>query len=92
MHRVDHSRNWVIADFCGQAFGALHQGLHLQDGMALLGQPAVQFFAIAGDGFVGDHVAEILNAVQFHGGTIIVANRSTGGLRFEFALKKSSQG
>ena len=43
-------------------------------------------------GGTGLGLAVVKHAVQFHGGTIIVANRSTGGLRFEFSLKKSSQG
>ena len=43
-------------------------------------------------GGTGLGLAVVKHAVQFHGGTIIVANRSTGGLCFEFSLKKSSQG
>ena len=38
--------------------------------MALLGQPAVQLFAIGGDGFVGHHVAEVFNAIQFLSGLV----------------------
>ena len=48
----------------------LHQRLHLQDGMALLAQPAVQFFAVAGNVLVSDVVHEVLNAVEFLGSGI----------------------
>lgn len=39
-------------------------------------------------GGTGLGLAIVKHAVQFHGGNIIVANRSNGGLRFEFTLKK----
>ena len=39
-------------------------------------------------GGTGLGLAIVKHAVQFHGGTIAVSNRSEGGLRFEFSLKK----
>ena len=39
-------------------------------------------------GGTGLGLAIVKHAVQFHGGNIIVVNRSNGGLRFEFTLKK----
>ncbi len=39
-------------------------------------------------GGTGLGLAIVKHAVQFHGGNIIVTNRSNGGLRFEFTLKK----
>lgn len=39
-------------------------------------------------GGTGLGLAIVKHAVQFHGGTIVVSNRSEGGLRFEFSLKK----
>ena len=39
-------------------------------------------------GGTGLGLAIVKHAVQFHGGTITVCNRQSGGLRFEFTLKK----
>ena len=39
-------------------------------------------------GGTGLGLAIVKHAVQFHGGTITASNRSNGGLRFEFLLKK----
>ncbi len=39
-------------------------------------------------GGTGLGLAIVKHAVQFHGGTITVSNRPTGGLRFEFTLRK----
>lgn len=39
-------------------------------------------------GGTGLGLAIVKHAVQFHGGTIKVSNRTDGGLRFEFSLKK----
>lgn len=39
-------------------------------------------------GGTGLGLAIVKHAVQFHGGTIIVANRPGGGLRFDFSLRK----
>ena len=39
-------------------------------------------------GGTGLGLAIVKHAVQFHGGTIKASNRSDGGLRFEFSLKK----
>ena len=39
-------------------------------------------------GGTGLGLAIVKHAVQFHGGTITVTNRPSGGLRFEFSLKK----
>ncbi|MBQ5616197.1 MAG: sensor histidine kinase, partial [Bacteroidaceae bacterium] len=39
-------------------------------------------------GGTGLGLAIVKHAVQFHGGTISVANRETGGLQFEFSLRK----
>lgn len=39
-------------------------------------------------GGTGLGLAIVKHAVQFHGGTIIVTNRPTGGLRFDFTLSK----
>ena len=39
-------------------------------------------------GGTGLGLAIVKHSVQFHGGTITVANRMQGGLRFEFSLKK----
>ena len=39
-------------------------------------------------GGTGLGLAIVKHAVMFHGGTISVTNRPTGGLRFEFILKK----
>ena len=39
-------------------------------------------------GGTGLGLSIVKHAVQFHGGTITVTNRKTGGLRFEFTLKK----
>ena len=41
-------------------------------------------------GGTGLGLAIVKHAVQFHGGTILVANRSSGGLRFDFTLRKHS--
>lgn len=41
-------------------------------------------------GGTGLGLAIVKHAVQFHGGTIIVANRPNGGLRFDFTLSKHS--
>lgn len=41
-------------------------------------------------GGTGLGLAIVKHAVLFHGGTISVTNRQTGGLRFEFTLKKRS--
>ena len=43
----------------GAAFLGLHQGIHAQDGVALLSEEAHQGLGILGDGFVADHVAEL---------------------------------
>ena len=42
-------------------------------------------------GGTGLGLAIVKHAVQFHGGNIIVINRSNGGLRFEFTLKKQGK-
>ena len=39
-------------------------------------------------GGTGLGLAIVKHAVQFHGGTITVTNRSNGGLRFDFSLRK----
>ena len=39
-------------------------------------------------GGTGLGLAIVKHAVQFHGGTITVRNRNTGGLRFDFTLSK----
>jgi len=39
-------------------------------------------------GGTGLGLAIVKHAVMFHGGTITVSNRSDGGLRFDFSLKK----
>ena len=39
-------------------------------------------------GGTGLGLAIVKHAVQFHGGTISASNRTNGGLRFEFVLKK----
>ncbi len=39
-------------------------------------------------GGTGLGLAVVKHAVQFHGGTIIAANRPDGGLRFDFSLRK----
>jgi signal transduction histidine kinase len=39
-------------------------------------------------GGTGLGLAIVKNAVQFHGGAIVVANRLEGGLRFDFSLRK----
>lgn len=41
-------------------------------------------------GGTGLGLSIVKHAVQFHGGTITVANRTAGGLRFDFSLKKDS--
>lgn len=41
-------------------------------------------------GGTGLGLAIVKHAVRFHGGTISVTNRSDGGLRFEFTLKKQA--
>ncbi len=40
-------------------------------------------------GGTGLGLAIVKNAVQFHGGAISVANRSEGGLRFDFSLRRN---
>ena len=39
-------------------------------------------------GGTGLGLAIVKHAVQFHGGTITVSNRTEGGLRFDFSLQK----
>lgn len=41
-------------------------------------------------GGTGLGLAVVKHAVQFYGGTITVTNRPTGGLCFEFSLRKSA--
>ena len=41
-------------------------------------------------GGTGLGLAIVKHAVQFHGGTIIVENRTGGGLRFLFSLKRGN--
>jgi signal transduction histidine kinase len=42
-------------------------------------------------GGTGLGLSIVKHAVQFHGGTITVCNRPTGGLQFDFILKKQSE-
>ena len=42
-------------------------------------------------GGTGLGLAIVKHAVQFHGGTITVTNRPSGGLRFDFTLSKRSK-
>ncbi len=53
-------------------YGELHiEGLHAQNRMANLGQECQQLLGILGaDGFVSDHVGEVVNTVHFLSGSV----------------------
>ena len=51
-------------------FMELQQRLQAQDGVVALGQPVQQLLGVGGDGLIGDHVGEVLDAVQLLGGFV----------------------
>ena len=53
--------------FPGAISISLHQRLHAQHRVTLLGQPVQQLLAVGGDGLVSYHVGEVVDAVQFLG-------------------------